>query len=302
MAPKIARAAPAMENQIRAIIARGTQPQRLRTSVAQFVRAADGRKISLIGADSKPTAAGVFYYSQLGIEPPKRYAYEQPLLNDKWVMAFDGSRVKVREKLADGSWRITKAGLSYFKFNRTEYLPSIPYLIAKGIGNGRLVIVPDMGRDQYMSKVIQPRNFDDRGMPDAATVGSVRGARVRNLPLHASEAEQMAEVREATLAQLRAMERISIDGTEYTLLGISSDVHYLWDEARPLRVDQQRTNFWDDRPPTTETILGRPLRDWALPDGAWRPFDLHPDTFSQWDHGCAVQMIHRCFSKRPSGS
>ena len=78
MAQKVA----AMEVQLRAIIARGTQPQRLRTSVAQFVRAADGRKISLIGADSKPTAAGLLYYKELGIEPPKRYAYEQPLLTN----------------------------------------------------------------------------------------------------------------------------------------------------------------------------------------------------------------------------
>ena len=214
MAPKIAvrvTVRAAMENQIRAAIAQGTQPQRLRTSVAQFVRAADGRKISLIGADSKPTAAGVFYYKELGVEPPKRYAYEQPLLNDKWVVAFDGSRVKVREKLADGSWRITKAGLSYFKYNRTEYLPSIPYLMAKN-----QTIVPDFGRDQYMSKIIQPRNFDDNGVPNAATVGSVRGARVRNLPLHASEAEQMAEVKEATVTQLRAMEKMVINGTEGT--------------------------------------------------------------------------------------
>ena len=161
MAPKIAR--PAMENQIRAILARGTQPQRLRTSVAQFVRAENGRKISLIGADSRPTAAGVFYYQQLGIEPPKRYAYDQKLLNDKWVEAFDGSKVKVREKLADGSWRITRAGMSYFKYNRTQYLPSVPFLVAKnlsrdGDGGYNGTVVPD-ARDNYMSVNFLPRDL-----------------------------------------------------------------------------------------------------------------------------------------------
>ena len=295
-----------MENQIRAIIARGTQPQRHRTSVAQFIRAEGGRKIALIGADSRPTAAGLFYYKELGIEPPKRFAYEQPLLNDKWVVAFDGSRVKVRERMADGSWRITKAGMPYFKYNRTEFLPSIPYLVAKNLlsdGNGGYdgTVALD-SRDAHMSKIFQPRDFQDVGLPDPATVGRVRAMRVGRLPLHASDAEQLAEAREAVLAQLRALDRVRINGTEYVLLGIASDVWHVWDESRPLKVDQQRTNFWDDRPPTTETILGRPLRDWALPDGAWRPFDLHPDTFESFQHGCAVQMIHRCFSKSLSGS
>ena len=306
MAPKIARAPPAMENQIRAIIARGTQPQRHRTSVAQFIRAEGGRKIALVGADSKPTLAGAFYYKELGVEPPKRYAYEQPLLNDKWVVAFDGSRVKVRERMADGSWRITKAGMPYFKYNRTEYLPSIPYLVARELrqandGTYSAVIVPDQ-RDNYMTKLFLPGDFQDLGIPDLATVGQVRAMRVGSLPLHASDTEQLAEVREAVLTQLRRMDKVTINGTEYTLLGMSSDVFFLWDETRPLRVDQQRTNFWDDRPPTTETILGRPLRDWALPDGIWRPYDLHPDTFESFEHGCAVQMIYRCFSKSLSGS
>ena len=47
---------------------------------------------------------------------PRLYAYEQPLLNDKWVMAFDGTRVKVRERNSDGSWRITKNGEDYFRY------------------------------------------------------------------------------------------------------------------------------------------------------------------------------------------
>ena len=127
-----------MEAQIRAVITAGTQPQRYRTSVAQYVRAAGGAKIPLIGADSKPTPAGKFYYGQLGVEPPKRYAYEQPLINDQWVLGFDGSRVKVRTRNADGTWKITSAGLAYFRYNRSEFLPSVPYLMAKNV-------VPELG-------------------------------------------------------------------------------------------------------------------------------------------------------------
>ena len=120
-----------MEAQLQGAIAAGTRPQRYRTSVAQLIRAPGGRRIRLIGADSRPTAAGRFYYAQLGVDVPRLYAYEQPLISDKWVMAFDGTWVKVRERNADGSWLITKKGEDYFRYNRNQYLPSVPFLIAK---------------------------------------------------------------------------------------------------------------------------------------------------------------------------
>jgi len=125
--------------------------------------------------------------------------------------------------------------------------------------------------------------------------------------LQATPAQQVAEVREAALTMLRnplpqTYRRIDIGGQMYTSLGLSSDIEYLWDETRDLIVNERRTNFWDDSPPTTEVILGRPLRNWALPDGLWRPFDLHPDTFKEFDHGCCVQMLHKSFTRRPNGS
>ena len=64
---------------------------------------------------------------------------------------------------------------------------------------------------------------------------------------------------------------------------------------------EQRVDFYDDRPPTTETILGRPLRNFALPDGMHRSWDLHPDTFKSFDHGCAVQMFLKSLSKEAGG-
>ena len=86
------------------------------------------------------------------------------------------------------------------------------------------------------------------------------------------------------------------------MLGYESNRTFLWDESRQIQIDQRRTNFYDDKPPTTEVILGRPLQSWALPDGMWRPFDLHPDTFKEFDHGCAVQMLYKSFTKRPGGA
>ena len=133
-------------------------------------------------------------------------------------------------------------------------------------------------------------------------VGQIRQAQFRGRPLHASREITLEEARQSTLAQLRRRQTKMVSGINYHLLGVDSVSHFLWDEQRPLRIDQRRTNFWDDRPPTTEVILGRPLQSWALPDGMWRPFDMHPDTFKEWDHGCAVQMLYKSFTKRPSGA
>ena len=64
---------------------------------------------------------------------------------------------------------------------------------------------------------------------------------------------------------------------------------------------EQRVYFYDGRPPTTGTILGRPLRKFAVPDGMYRSWDLHPDTFKSLDHGCVVQMIFKSLAKQPGG-
>ena len=105
-------------------------------------------------------------------------------------------------------------------------------------------------------------------------VRQIRRAQFRGRPLHASREITLEEARQSTLAHLWRREIMEGGGIEYRVLGTDSQTIYLWDEQRPLRIDQRRTNFWDDRPPTTEVILGRPLQSWALPDGMWRPFDM----------------------------
>ena len=44
------------------------------------------------------------------------------------AVAYNGSRNKVHERAADGSWRITKAGEGYFRHNWTEYQVHVPYI------------------------------------------------------------------------------------------------------------------------------------------------------------------------------
>ena len=92
-------------------IQRGTLPQRYRTSVGQYIRVAGGERVSLQGADNRLTAAGRIYWRLRGTEAPSLYNYDQAFLNDKWVQAYDGSRIKVRERGADGEWRILELKL-----------------------------------------------------------------------------------------------------------------------------------------------------------------------------------------------
>jgi len=49
----------AMDALLQTIVDRGTPTQRYPTSVAQFVRAPDGRQIKLMTADGKPTKEGL---------------------------------------------------------------------------------------------------------------------------------------------------------------------------------------------------------------------------------------------------
>ncbi len=101
----------AMEALMQTIADRGTLPQRYRTSIAQFVRAPDGRQIRLMGVDNRPTKEGSLYYRILGVPPPTLYDYHQSLIDDKWVAGYDGSRIKVRERNDDRTF----SGASYLK-------------------------------------------------------------------------------------------------------------------------------------------------------------------------------------------
>ena len=303
-----------MDQQMLEIIGRGTRPQRYRTSVGQFIRNPAGRQIRLQGADNRLTTEGRAYWRLLGVPPPNLYNYDQPLRQDQFVTAYDGSSIKVRTPTADNGWRVTPAGEGYFRYNRTEYLFGVPYMLWK---QSRLVQPTGPRLTEWY--VPMKDQFDSGMSPEAVQpiptrVANIRQTRERGRSLLATDGQRVAEARETALAILRDPEanqedersvpytREDFGGATYTVLGMSSDVVYLWDESRPLVVSSQRTNFWDDRRPTTETILGRPLRNWALPDGMWRPFDLHPDTFKTYEHGCAVQMLFKSFTKRPGGN
>ena len=59
-----------------------------------------------------------------------------------------------------------------------------------------------------------------------------------------------------------------------------------------------REHIYDRSTPTTDEILDRPLRNFfAIPDGCYRPWDLHPQSLVK-NGRCAVTMLHTCFLKR----
>ena len=60
-------------------------------------------------ADGTLTDAGRHYHSAVGEDPPLMYSYEQPLINDKFVMGYSGRKVQVR-RWKDGAWHVTNQG------------------------------------------------------------------------------------------------------------------------------------------------------------------------------------------------
>ena len=132
----------------------GTQPQRYRGSnLGIFVQIPNGRKFELVNKHGKVSAAGKIWYEDIHqVEVPRLYQYEQALLNEVSVTAWDGSPVRVRKRNADGTWTILKAGEPYFRYNRNEYIVDIPICLAdKQYANGRWRIVkPTTIRDRDM--------------------------------------------------------------------------------------------------------------------------------------------------------
>jgi len=116
----------------------------------------------------------------------------------------------------------------------------------------------------------------------------------------ATDEEQRAEVIEQAKAYLATLDDIVINGKTYKILYFASDVDHVYDASRPILVDRQLTTFKNDQPPTTETILNRPLRAALLdlPEALRRPFDCHADSFSDWSHHCVVQMLRKSMTQR----
>ena len=104
----------------------GIQPRRYKLNLGIFIQIPNGRKFELVSKNGKVSAAGKIWYKDLhNVEVPTLYQYEQPLIDDISVRAWDGSSVRVRKRNADGTWTILKAGEQYFRYNRNEYVVDV---------------------------------------------------------------------------------------------------------------------------------------------------------------------------------
>jgi hypothetical protein len=287
----------------------GGQPSQNK-NLAIVVRAPNRKRFTLVTKEGQVTEAGKYWYEQLHqVTAPTIYRYEQPLIDNTDVETWDGRRIKVRQhNKKDNTWTILKPGINYFKYNRSEFLIEVPYVISeKNEWSESLqrriytIIHPTTQRDL----VAWYKTLKDEEQNLAITAGSVRSTtrglmRPRNL--EASPDQQKQEVVESAKEILNSRRRVmGDDGIEYVFLFRDSEFDLLWDESREMIVREQKINFHDDRPPTTETILGRPLRNFAIPDGMYKSWDLHPDSFKTFEHGCVVQMLYKSLTKRPGG-
>ena len=115
-----------LKAKIRAAVEAGGESQRYASNAGRYLRVGDQR-LKLLNVDGTATPAGAYYYRDLlNLELPTLYAYEAPRINGKWVEAFDGRRVLVRRKLADGSWEVTKQGEQYFRHAKDEWVVHVP--------------------------------------------------------------------------------------------------------------------------------------------------------------------------------
>ena len=91
-----------MNTRIGAAIASGHATFLQKRSMRVVLRLPTNRLETLVSADGTVSDAGRHYYQKLGAAQPTIFAHEQPLINNKWAIAFDGSKKLVQRMEADG--------------------------------------------------------------------------------------------------------------------------------------------------------------------------------------------------------
>ena len=299
----LTRAQERMNSKIDVAVNAGITGQLQKKSMNVTLKLASGSSVRLVSSDGVPTREGTHYYSKLGIDPPAIFPYEQGLLNGKYVVGFDGKKKLVRRMGADGL-QVTPMGVNYFKYNRDSYKVEFPTRLARPASNAkgkRTGWVLDKETFEYTSR--------DPEEGKSFTVGKLKAQarplpRRPPLPLLATDAEREQHVRDAANAWIRQQKKITAkdpltgEEGEYHVVLYDSPMWYVWDETRPIRISRQREHTYDRSNPTTDDILQRPLRNFfVIPDGCYRPWDLHPRSLVK-NGRCAVTMLHTCFVKR----
>ena len=263
------------------------------------------KNVVLVKADGTVTDEGKHVYREMGVPAPSIYPYEQGLINGKWVNNFAGA-ASTKTLVVGRGGKPTAKGENYFKYNRDEYETSFPVRIARvpRKHEWRLDPTPLQNRTEYQTRHIDQDHFGEPIL--ALTVGKL-GKSHRNTPYHnfglhmVPEERREAHTREAaqrwaeTSQKIMAYDPISRETKEWYVILLDSPHWYVYDPERPITINRIRENIYDRSNPSTDDILQRPLRQFfVVPDGCFRPWDLHPRSFVD-DNQCAVSMLHSSF-------
>ena len=88
----VARARGRMNARIDESIRMGRPANLNKTTARVTLQLPTNRYETLVSPDGTVSDAGAYYYQQLGIAPPSIFAYEQPLINNRWVKTFTGGK------------------------------------------------------------------------------------------------------------------------------------------------------------------------------------------------------------------
>ena len=86
----VARARGRMNAKIDESIRMGRSANLNKTTARVTLQLPTNKYETLVSPDGTVSDAGAYYYQQLGIAPPSIFAYEQPLINNRWVKTFTG--------------------------------------------------------------------------------------------------------------------------------------------------------------------------------------------------------------------
>ena len=218
-----------------------------------YVVAEGGRKIRLSTAKAKgATAAGIVYYEQLlGVKFPAQYSYNQSLEQDRFIRGYNGKRIQVRRRGPDGKYTILPAGIDFFKFHRSFWHPLFPRRILRRKPGcvGYELVDASSGWD-YVSLTLETKLT-------SATLRQAAGDPTR--PVFATEDQQRQEVIALAKQHVETLDEVEHNGVTYRILYHGSMVDHVYDPTKPILADRQLTTFRNDQPPTTKTIINRPL-------------------------------------------
>ena len=139
---------------------------RLQRNMSVTLKLLTNGSVKLVSADGTVTPEGTHYYSQLEVAPPTGFPYEQPLIGNKWVKAWDGTKRLVRRMTADG-WRPTNIGYEFSKHQKDQFHVEYPTRLARPIGKRTRE-----GTVQCWQ--LDKETFDYRPRMDTITVGQLR--------------------------------------------------------------------------------------------------------------------------------